>query len=372
MAPLQSRGNVRDNADWYCKTCKNKVGKPFENRGHRTSCFGGCGLHKGQSFGGKVAPSQPSVRQIPGKVGANDKDKRIQELEKLLAQANAKVSGTPRSSQEPVPVEEDDASKLASMEFDKLHRAQLFLEKEFGKDSACTIDMAKKAEDAKKRRDETRPVKAQISAAKSRMSNAERKLTSVQDRLSALELALGEAQFAVEEQKRLQQEALQSFEAAKLEYSAVMAKNGLGHNQLSQEDVLSTFLEGLPADVRQDQQYKADIKAVTAATEAFERLKAHAQPSADAEILFNSATQFDEEAEELMQAFLDTAHANHLLVGDDGVGNGQHGATDERSGEAHKQKMRAILKDKAKAVLSKRPAHRGPQLSGGAVKKQCV
>ena len=115
-------------ADWLCVKCLFKTGpskgEPYVNRGSRTTCNGGCGVHKGSCNNGSVKTTgSPTRSAAAGKTGdGRDQDKRkIAQLEKQLADAEKKNAVVPDATPP------DSASGAAGDDGAKQLRAQIQL-----------------------------------------------------------------------------------------------------------------------------------------------------------------------------------------------------------------------------------------------------
>ncbi|CAK0816831.1 unnamed protein product, partial [Prorocentrum cordatum] len=104
---------------WTCKSCKDHDGKPFKNKGFRTSCFK-CNLAKGVVFLAKVAPPSPSVSAGAQAVALRERERKVKEAElKRREAAVAKAEGSmPAGAADAGTAPQKDQAKIAKLRAD--------------------------------------------------------------------------------------------------------------------------------------------------------------------------------------------------------------------------------------------------------------
>ena len=225
--------------DWTCKLCKDKSGKPFENRGHRKLCFR-CNVAKGSCFGSKVQRSEGGARKpalAEWQVALQRKEEALQKLRKQqeqLKQENARLKKAAEAASSANTDMELDS--LAAKESQEKHASANALQERISlvesagqkdcleaqrllEEAKAQLAEAKKAEMAKK------PVDEQVRRARKRVNACTRAIEETAKEDKALEEKLAELQAARD--KILQRQAVEAgeLEEAKRDLELVLRRH---------------------------------------------------------------------------------------------------------------------------------------------------
>ena len=183
----------RSSDDWICRLCANHKDAGYENRGVRTACHK-CGGDKGGCFKEAVKPKEPSVRpwrspkESADQLAFSELRRKNAELEKKLRDFASTGAGAGGGGE--LKDGDSDNKALAIVDCGRIFELRV---KTYGADSPATVAAKQAPDDARKRRDESKPMAVQL-------SNAERKAKA---RGQAVEAAKEKIE---QTRKRLQEE----------------------------------------------------------------------------------------------------------------------------------------------------------------------
>jgi myosin heavy subunit len=216
-------GNVK--ADWVCKSCTNRAGKPWRNAGSLKEC-GNCHIHKGAAFGQVVecgpgeSPTTSTRQRVAKQMDVGKELAAMRAELKKASAANAKLeaalaasvspasaaAGTPGSAME---VENDNthvpADLVAAVEQAKDELRQMEAFSEFNRslipDFPAKLSAARaKLDEACANKRAANPLKQRLESAEVHQAKSAKKLAAVKATLAAKEEELAALQEAIKKQ----------------------------------------------------------------------------------------------------------------------------------------------------------------------------
>ena len=253
-------------ADWYCKSCKGRDGKPFRNFGHRAECHL-CHISKGSCFWKKIDPGPPRAgptfaeRQVLQQKLDEKYAKKLQQKDAELARLKEQLRKRgDTAGGEDASTEQEEAKEDIEAELEQLKAHVKALEKIPGAEVVLAEKQAE-LEAAVQKRQAARPVRQRLRGLQSKLDRKEKTLKKRQDTelpilrnaVEAAQQALSQAENEIQDleagvaELRTQRDKLRALEPAEGLGAAAHATAWMpGPDLRSALDRLATVVEALP------------------------------------------------------------------------------------------------------------------------------